>query len=793
MKSRLPKMPGPVGRRPDDPAAGADGGAPRSSAPDASARSPVRGAPPAAQQAPLAPPDAPLRLGPPSPPLARSKSLPQLQLRTWTASSPRLALGAKDLLRRARDENIDALMARYALNLVNGAQGFFQALNPGDAQHPQGFELPGRGRVRGPVEQRYQVMDAVGELVRAGLSADEIAALVDAATQKVRLDPILSPPLAAEAALGAFLGAARAEVQARQVTLGNLAAPVDTTAAGKEQVMLRLARVRWVESEVHAALGQPVGAAREERAFAADLAQLLAAPDHRAVLEGLDARFEAVMERALKETARGAGLEHIESVRFERFEADDAGISRARIDAQRLPDDHPSRAHLAELHARLGRGERSAIGGADYAKKRLPREVLDDVVTGATRCVVYDGTREAALEYVRDRYGSAPTGHRQACRVMGLQGLDGSGPRMLVTMQDGQRFMVLAGLGASRQLHNAGAVMLYETAAGARVDPARLELARDGRDLVHAMRGDLERVLGEEVAKTKGLEILGIRVAHPERLRTQLIIVQNPQHLERALPGRFAWGARPKDTVVPFAVAYMTLDGQLTRAVLPKVGGPGLYGDTAGDFVRAFFGAGIGPKNPNVLFNGTAGGFADTDAAFEAMGLAGLGAVKPGGLIVPMVSIEEYGDPKGPMSMVTLLGPGEEGWRKVQQGFEARGKVLALTDRHVAVAAPALETYELIDALVAGGNASVDVEGGAILRAVLQVQQAEPGVTFTPIYTHSDDPRQSRHDPFDSLAMMGPLFEGSTFDPDLYDLVLTLIGLSREHDGTHRPDPAGLR
>ena len=332
-------------------------------------------------------------------------------------------------------------------------------------------------------------------------------------------------------------------------------------------------------------------------------------------------------------------------------------------------------------------------------------------------------------------------------------------------------------------------MLLYETADGARVAPAGIELAREHRDTVLAMRQDLERVLRGELKRTRGLKILGVRLARPEALATQLLIVQNPQHLEQALPGRFAWGARPDDTIVPFAVAYMTQDGQLSRLVLPKMGGDGLYGDTAGDFVRAFFSADIGARNPNVLFNGTAGGFANTDASFRALGLAGLGEVKPGGLIVPTVSIEEYGDPRGPMSMVTLLEPGEKGWAAVQDAFRARGKVLAVTDRHVAVAAPALETYALIDELVAAGNASVDVEGGAILRAVLEAREREPGITFTPIYTHSDDPRQSRHDPFDSLAMMGPLFEGATFDPDLYDLVLTLLGLSREHDGTHRPEP----
>ena len=97
----------------------------------------------------------------------------------------------------------------------------------------------------------------------------------------------------------------------------------------------------------------------------------------------------------------------------------------------------------------------------------------------------------------------------------------------------------------------------------------------------------------------------------------------------------------------------------------------------------------------------------------------------------------------------------------------------------MAVPAPALETYELIDELVARGHASVDVEGGAVLQAVHALRAGRPEITFTPVYTHSDDPRASRHDPFDSLAMMGPLFEGSTFDPDLYDLVYTLLDLTQ--------------
>jgi hypothetical protein len=94
----------------------------------------------------------------------------------------------------------------------------------------------------------------------------------------------------------------------------------------------------------------------------------------------------------------------------------------------------------------------------------------------------------------------------------------------------------------------------------------------------------------------------------------------------------------------------------------------------------------------------------------------------------------------------------------------------------VAVRAPSIETYPLIHELVAADFASVDVEGGAITRSVEELRAGGRNVTFTPVYTHSDDPRNSEHDRFDSLAMMGPLFEGSRFDEPLFDVLLALAG-----------------
>jgi hypothetical protein len=101
------------------------------------------------------------------------------------------------------------------------------------------------------------------------------------------------------------------------------------------------------------------------------------------------------------------------------------------------------------------------------------------------------------------------------------------------------------------------------------------------------------------------------------------------------------------------------------------------------------------------------------------------------------------------------------------------------TSHHAAVAAPALETYTFIEEqLVNAGKASVDVEGGAIWRAVEEL--GRPDATFTPVYTHSDDPRSSRQSPADSLASMGPWFEGVEIDRARYALLRALVRRSAD-------------
>lgn len=327
-----------------------------------------------------------------------------------------------------------------------------------------------------------------------------------------------------------------------------------------------------------------------------------------------------------------------------------------------------------------------------------------------------------------------------------VQGLDGSGGRTLVTFHtDGTQVLLLTGHGVSRQRHNAAAILLYEHNRR-RVREDHLILAAEGLSYVDAMRRDIQRALEEEASRAT---VLGERVDHAA-LWTGLLILQHPRELEAGLKAvgcelRYASGA-----LVDFYIGYARLAGGLARYIIPKVGGRGLYGDTAGAFVRACFSAGIRELSRDVVLNGTAGGF--------------LANVKPGeSLLCPSSRIAGY--------------EGEGRFREFPIETRISGALanrlrnrVTVTSTHVSVGAPGEETYDLIRDFVARGFESIDAEGAAIAEAIAAVNGR-----LTPIYTFSDNPLHSEHDRFDSLAVMGPFFEGSRFNAVLWDVLSEVL------------------
>ncbi len=683
------------------------------------------------------------------------------------AAGERLDPGCEEQLRLVRDQNTDALVRRQGITTISG-DGVFKAINPearavydGD-QHLH------------PVDQKYRLLEAAEALLKAGWATGQIleAARGVAADSERQLDE--AARLAAFTALAAKENAA---LEARAAAHR----PGSVEPWRFERLVQRLLHLGWLTERLRQdPLITPDQV--EGRDLEGRLKDLAAAgPD-----EAIDREYQALLELGVQEASEALYRE-LSTVMVSKVpvELEDFDQERAGADGLHTPPASVAKNHgyLDALRARLARGEASAIGGAHYPCQRFSGAVLDAVAEGTIQVLVCDGSPEAAEQEVRRRFGLDPESGRywRAIKTE-IQGLDGSGPRTLMTFLQGSgrvvQVLIIAGLGAARQLHNAGAIALYEDAAGRRVPPTHLHLYCEGLDYVALLRRDITgalRWLGERFA---GREILGQPGEDPDALPVQPLVLQNPPELAAALgPDRVVL-EKVDGALVPLWVGFLRLPEGTARLVVPKVGGKGLYGDTAGHFVTAVHTAGLGRVSPHLIFNGTAGGFACTAGTDPFAGLWGLGDISPGGIITPVETIEQVGDEAGPRKIRTLLNRGpatpEQAWQEVAaaSGLAPAPEIHFVT-HHSAVPAPAVETYEYIDELLEQGKGSVDVEGGAIWRAVEELR--DPGLTFTPVYTHSDDPRSSKENPADSLAAMGPWFEGVELDRRKYQVVEAML------------------
>jgi hypothetical protein len=469
--------------------------------------------------------------------------------------------------------------------------------------------------------------------------------------------------------------------------------------------------------------------------------------------------------------------------------------------APRTVDQDELDLNMDELRSRLSAGETSAVGGEAYPKKRFPAAILDAIATpGGMKVVIYDGPPGQSTDFARLHMASTSekaSGVLASCTVLEVIGLDGSGMRNVLTFPCGKQCLVLCANGTSRQCHIGGGIQLYRHSGTRELVPKEsIVFGTGSHDYVAEFRGMLERIAKEDDeawAAPGGRSVLGSPAGanKPSDLLSAVLMVQNPKDLGAVFgesgitSGTVQRGASLQGTKWLF-MAYIRVGGpggRLVRCFIPKVGGSGLYGATSGYFVSAFFQAeGLGAKSPHIIFNGTAGGFANTKSGFEAAGdgVVGLGEVHPGGIILPNKSITSWGASKFTMQMRTIVPDGRALLEDMEKtsGLEAGRmaevrRCIHFTHNHAAVMAPALETYAYIDEIVAAGNASCDVEGAATCRAVgdAVTGNVEPKATFTPIYTHSDDPRSSKGDFYDSLASMGPFFEGSRPLTALLDVV----------------------
>ena len=639
---------------------------------------------------------------------------------TFTHALPQ---AAKETLRSVRDQNTEALILRASLEIVHSATGIYRELNPDAAgSHDAGW---------GVIRQKSSLIQAVASLLRAARSRRDIEDIVSG----IREHGLQGMP-----ALKMFKGEAaltREDWLERVDAIYKPHLPAALTIDEFEILRRRFELLQWLDETLVA--DGALDASRLPGATADDkLRRCLRSQEGvqgATVLDQLDDLFESLMSAGLSRGSRQL-VEDLRAVSFNKVRAQvvDPGI----VAGAELAADHPAREALAEIRRRLERGEVSAIGGGDYATQRFPRVLLDRIAQGAVKVVVFDGTPKAGRAFVVSRFapGAQELGVQPQYMTTEVQGLDGSGGRTLITFRaDGTEVLLLTGLGVSRQRHNAASILLYER-SGWRIASENLILAAEGVSHVDVIRDDIRRVLGE--------------AADPETIPTSLLILQHPREFQAGMKDpdgvlRYASGA-----LVDFFVGYARVAGERRRFIIPKVGGRGLYGDTAGAFVRACFSAGIANLSPDIIFNGTAGGF--------------LADVKPGeSLLCPTKSIAAY-DGAGryrSFDVQTRIAGG------LAQRLRDR---VTLTSSHVSVGAPGEETYDLIREFVAKGFDSIDVEGASIAEAAAAV-----GARFTPIYTFSDNPLYSEHDRYDSLAVMGPFFEGARYNAALWDVLLEVL------------------
>lgn len=669
--------------------------------------------------------------------------------------------GARERIRHARDQNIMALVTREAISTVNRAGGVLEILNPAKLT----YESRDGAEARGEIEQTWRLVRAIAP-VTLHMEGGEILEMARAARKRAEGLADLPEAIVSELAtweLMRVMAVAEEEMLEKSCPLLSIALQLADYSEQERQVLTeRTLQVRWLDKRIRQHTGESApGAAIWDDIIGQELKDAGSSKKegYARVLQALDERLETLFDYG-----RERGVPELTSIAFTKY-AQELDVSDPAC--EELPADHTSHRAIADLQRRLERGETSAVGGSAYAEMRFPRETLEAVATGEAPVVFFDGDREGGIRFLRERFGRSEQDPSllQPCTVMELQGAYGSFSRSWVFFRDGRSAVLVSYLGEARQLSNAAAMLLFEDEAGREIGPASMVLAREKRPVSERLHGELERLLEWERHGVAGTEVLGARLDRPEQLPTQVLIIQHPDQLVEALGEDVVMHEFKTNGLGSVYLGYWrSPSGELTRLLVPKVGSSGLYGDTAGEFLKVVFERDLVPNLvPDVLFTGTAG-------AFDGPNSATAPGMKPGDLFTPLQGVS---DAQGAIRMRSLLnGPAgqDEKLRAALAGSRVHTHAL-----HHSVGAPALETFELIDELVVGGHGSIDVESGPIMRAVEEVAKRTPEVTFTPIYYFSDNPLEARLNPSNTLAYGGPLAEGSKKTPELYAAVKALM------------------
>lgn len=687
-----------------------------------------------------------------------------------------------EVFHRTRGQNTLSMVTRAAIRAIMGPEGILRILNPAKEPVESPFEPRFRVHHIGATQQIWALVRSISNLAWY-FSREELAGLAKQARAKSE-----EFGYSQEHTAGLALHHFRILVNQREQEFAKARLPLSSSlieSVGfprqqKEVIMSHVVEVAWLLS------------------FAAGVGP-------RDLPESVDQKISGWLKGALEEAnVSGKKVEKLLDGWIEDLFESLPGIQGIDLAAPRhhksalslapppginLPRSHPSYVKLENLRHRLMElRETSALGGSAYAAGRLPdaiekdeRDLLDEVASAQVEVVAYLGRHEDGINYVRWHAGTL-----KECLELPLAGVYGNFARSLLCFPSGKLVLLISHLGQSRQLANAGALLLYRNQENERVPLDKLTLVNGVQDLKQTISDELTAVLQRSEHEAVGQTVLGCCVKDPRRLPTQVMIMLHPQQIQAAFKQDVAINEYFSPALGAVYIGYMrNRTGGLTRLVVPTVGGSGLYGDTAGLFTAAAFDPAVIPELiPHVFFSATAGVFANTDSlpGFLRARVRGLPAIEPGTYVMPE---EEIHWSAGLLPMNTLVAAvrGRPELQPALEKFEQALKQAGVRrySRHYCVSHPGDETYEKILTLIQHRLvAGIDVEAGWIQKAVLEAQEKYPRATFTPLYIGSDDPRVGRDEPFHTLAWCGPLHDNTGPDNRLNLILPAMVELSFE-------------
>lgn len=688
----------------------------------------------------------------------------------------------REAIRRVRDENLRHVVFHDCIKLVNEAGGIFDIINP---TRQSFLKHEFTTRLVSPEEQAFLLVEAVSPvfLHKANDEIVELAKRARAQADAIGNVPEFEKVGIAFQQLSALLRSASAEEVAAQLPEFSKALEQarDRSQLDWLEVTQRVLQIKWLEyvteRDSDHSSDWDTRLTTELRKFGADTAQAL-----RSIREILDQTMEPLVEAATR-----ADPPKVTKLGFRRFDVAVSLGSEAWTKDIELREDSDEFRLLRHLAQQLASGDRSAVGGDKYVQRRFPLELLEGIARDKIKVVFYDGPHREGIEWARHKFGATDSDPSvvRGCLEMEIAGTYGDFSRSWITFRNGESVVVVSQDGSP--IRNAAAVLLYQTQNNETVSFENIYMVRHRHSLDTRIAQDLEGILRDENARLASSTVHGKSITDPAKLQTHLLILDRPEEFMATMGEYLETRVVPSKVLGTLRIGYWRdKNNEIQRVLMPTVGSRGLYGDSAGTFVKAFFESPqILEPVPHVIFTGSAGTFAGSAADFEKQGLRGLPrGVDRGRLVAPSRSVT-YKNEEIPFETLSaraqsILAQHHSAALATQlREFQTRERVAQVNkvDKHYSIEAPALETRDGIEEIYRTGHASIDVEGGPIGRALRGLDR---DITFTPIYTSSDDPRQALNDESKSLAYGGVLFEGKRPQPDLQKLIRSLLMLGNE-------------